>query len=336
MTITDDLASPGITATSPLDPPSPPCRSLSPRPRAHWTHGVVEVDQGVRLHYVVEGEGEPVVLLPGWPQSWYAWRFVIPLLVAEGRQVFALDPRGFGDSDLPPEGYSLAQGAHDLHVFLRQLGLDQPGGVDIVSHDIGSWLAHAHAVTYPADVKRLVLSDAYIPGASPAPSADWPDIDLVRRQWHFYFNRVEGLPEALIHGKEREFLTWFFGPAKLVRTWTIEPDAFEEYLRVFRRPGAVRAGLSYYRDAFSPQGRSASAQRRGEKLPMPVLTLGGEHADADNLYKTVREQAAQLDHQVFSGVGHHLPEECPEEMAASISAFWRRFPFGEAPVDPCP
>jgi pimeloyl-ACP methyl ester carboxylesterase len=290
------------------------------------THGVVEVDAGVRLHYVVEGVGEPVVLLPGWPQSWCAWRHLMPLLAAEQRQVIAVDPRGLGDSDLPADGFSLAQGAHDLHVFLQQLGLDRPGGVDVVSHDIGSWLAHAHAVTYPDDVKRLVLSDAFIPGVSPAPPGGYPSISMVHRQWHFAFNRVEGLPEALIHGKEREFLTWFFGPAKLVRTWTIDPEAFEEYLRVFRRPGAVRAGLMYYREAFSPEGLAASERRSRAPLTMPVLTLGGEHADADNLYETVRGTAAELSHEVFAGVGHHLPEECPEEMAAAIRTFWSRFP----------
>jgi pimeloyl-ACP methyl ester carboxylesterase len=303
-----------------------PVRSLATRALSGWTHGVAQVDESVRLHYVVEGAGEPVVLLPGWPQSWYAWRHLVPLLVAEGRQVVAVDPRGFGDSDLPPDGYSLSQGAHDLHVFLQQLGLDRPGGVDIVSHDVGSWIAHAHATAYPADVRRLVLSDAYIPGVSPPPPGAWPDQSTVHRQWHFFFNRVEGLPEALIQGKERELLTWFFGPAKLVRTWTIDPAAFEEYLRVFRRPGAVRAGLSYYRDAFSPQGLAAGARRSRERLMMPVLTLGGEHADADNLFETVRENATELSHAVFAGVGHHLPEECPEEMAEEIRTFWRRWP----------
>lgn len=313
---------------STLSPASPPYRPHldAVRPPSDWAHGSVPVADGVRLHTVVEGSGEPVVLLPGWPQSWYAWRHVIPLLAAEQRQVVAVDPRGLGDSDLPTDGYSLEQGAHDLHVLLQQLGLDRAGGVDIVSHDTGSWIAHAHAVLYPADVKRLVLADAYIPGASPDPAGGWPDLSVVRRQWHFFFNRVDGLPEALIHGREREFLAWFFGPAKLVRTWTIEPTAFEEFLRVFSRPGAVRAGLTYYREAFSPEGLTAGARRVREPLPMPVLTLGGEHADGDNLYETVRDQAPALDHQVFGGVGHHLPEECPEEMVAAIRAFWSRFP----------
>jgi pimeloyl-ACP methyl ester carboxylesterase len=291
-----------------------------------WEHGLVPVAVGVRIHYVVAGEGEPVILLPGWPQSWYAWRFMIPLLVEAGRRVYALDPRGFGDSDMPTEGYELDTVAHDLHMFINQLALGTDGGVDIVSHDTGSWIAHAHAAAYPDDVKRLVLSDAYIPGVSPDPPAGYPNSQLNARQWHFYFNRVEGLPEALIHGREREFLSWFFGPVKLARTWTIDHGAFEEYLRVFSKPGAVRAGLMYYREVFSDRGRAASAARRQKRLTMPILTLGGEYADADNLFHTMIQFSDDVSNRVFAGIGHHLPEECPEEMTQAIIDFWNERP----------
>jgi pimeloyl-ACP methyl ester carboxylesterase len=307
---------------SPTAPYPAPAGSRSAR-IAGLEHGLVPVAEGVRLHYVVAGEGEPVVLLPGWPQSWYAWRFVIPLLAGQGRRVYALDPRGFGDSDLPADGYDLGTAAMDVHLFIRQLGLGGGVGVDIVSHDVGSWIAHAHAATFPEDVRRLVLSDSYIPGVSPEPPAGYPEMHLVHRQWHFYFNRVEGLPEALIHGREREFLSWFFGPAKLARTWTIDEDAFEEYLRVFSKPGAVRAGLMYYREVFSPSGRAASAERSEKQLPMPILTMGGEYADGDNLFQTMRQFSDDVRNRVFEGIGHHLPEECPEEMVQEILEFWK-------------
>lgn len=309
--------------------PSPPSAgSRSHRVAADIRHGLVPVDADVRLHYVVAGEGDPVVLLPGWPQSWYAWRFVIPQLISAGRRVYAIDPRGFGDSDIPPTGYDLETGAHDLHHFLEQLGLIDVGGVDIVSHDIGSWIAHTHAVIFPDDVRRLVLSDAYIPGVSPPPQG-YPDAQLNARQWHFYFNRVEGLPEALIQGREATFLAWFFGPQKLARTWAIDQDAFAEYLRVFSRPGAVRAGLNYYRAAFSANDIAEANIRGTQTLSMPVLTLGGEYADADNLYHTVRRSCPNVTNEVFDGVGHHIPEECPDEVTQAILRFWRH---GEANV----
>jgi pimeloyl-ACP methyl ester carboxylesterase len=317
--ITDEPAA--RSTPSPTTPSPAPAGSRSARIPG-LEHGLVPVAPEVRLHYVVAGEGAPVVLLPGWPQSWYTWRFVLPLLVAAGRRVYAVDPRGFGDSDMPATGYDLATVATDVHRFIARLGLAGTDGVDVVSHDVGSWIAHAHATTFPGDVRRLVLSDAFIPGVSPEPPAGYPDLLTVHRQWHFYFHRVEGLPEALIHGREREYLAWFFGPAKLARTWTIDEDAFEEYLRVFTRPGAVRAGLMYYREAFSPAGLAASAVRCERPLPMPILTLGGEYADSDNLALTMRRFSDDVRNRVFDGIGHHLPEECPEEMVQEIVGFF--------------
>jgi pimeloyl-ACP methyl ester carboxylesterase len=285
-------------------------------------HGFVRVADDVRLHYTVTGAGEPVLLLPGWPQSWYTWRHMIPPLTDAGRQVYAIDPRGFGDSDMPATGYDLDTLAHDIHTFIDRLDLAGPHGLDVIAHDTGSWIAHALAANHPDDIRRLVLSDAYIPGVSPDPPAGYPDITMVHRQWHFYFNRVEGLPEALIHGREREFLSWFFGPAKIARTWAIDADTFEEYLRVFSKPGAVRAGLMYYREVFSPRGRLASTERKQTRLEMPILTLGGEYADADNLLHTMRPLARHVAGHVFTEVGHHLPEECPDEMVRAILNFW--------------
>ena len=315
-----------IETTTHLAPPSPP----HPAPNDDWRstpglqHGLVPVADGIRLHYVTAGEGEPVVLIPGWPQSWYAWRLMIPLLVRGGRRVYAVDPRGFGDSDQPAEGYDLDTAGNDIHFFIEQLGLSGSHGVDVVSHDVGTWIAHAHAANHPDDVRRLVVSDAHIPGVSPAPPADYPlELETVNRMWHFYFNRLEGLPEALIHGREREFLAWWFGPNKLARTWAIDHEAFEEYLRVFTKPGAARAGLMYYREVFSPRGRAASVVRREKKLDMPILTLGGGYADRDNLLTTMQQFSSNVRGHVFEGIGHHLPEECPAEMADAIFDFWR-------------
>lgn len=309
-----------LPAPTPAAAPPPGSRSLSVDPGIR--HGLVPVAPGVRLHYVVAGEGEPVVLLPGWPQSWFTWRHIIPGLVRAGRTVYALDPRGFGDSDAPVEGYDLDTAADDLHVFMDRLGLLADGGVDIVTHDIGSWIAHAHVVRHPDDVKSIVLSDAYIPGISPDPPSGYPDAGLNARQWHFYFNRVEGLPEMLIQGREREYLSWFFGPVKLARTWAIEPDAFEEYLRVFLRPGIVRAGLNYYREVFNEAGKAASAVRRALPFRAPVLTMGGSYADGDNLFHTMRQFTDDVSNVTFEGVGHHVTEEAPEEMLAAILQFW--------------
>ena len=304
-------------------PPSPAPKASRPLFEIDGLqHGLVPIADDVRLHYVVAGEGEPVLLIPGWPQSWYAWRFVIGLLKDAGRRVYAVDPRGFGDSDKPDQGYDLETVSHDIHVFLDQLGLLGAGGVDIISHDVGTWIGHAHAANYPNDVRRLVVTDATIPGVSPPPPAGYPDRLRNARSWHFGFNRIDGLPEALIHGREREFLTWFFGPFKCTRTWTIDADAFEEYVRVFAAPDAVRSGLMYYREVFSARGLAASAERSKKTLKMPILAMGGADADGDGLLKTMSQFSDNVRSVVFEGIGHHLPEECPEEMTKAILEFW--------------
>lgn len=123
----------------PLSAATPaPAGSPSSRITVPVQHGRVPVADGVGLHYASAGQGPPVELLPGWPQSWYAWRSVIPRLVEQGRKVYAVDTRGFGDSDTPAGGYDLETLGHDIHVFIQRLGLAHEGGVDIVSHDTGS------------------------------------------------------------------------------------------------------------------------------------------------------------------------------------------------------
>ncbi|ALN71911.1 hypothetical protein M673_04230 [Aureimonas sp. AU20] len=290
-------------------------------------HGLVPVGDGVRLHYVTCGEGEPVLLIPGWPQNWYAWRFVIPLLAKAGRRVIAVDPRGFGDSNKPDIGYEIGTAALDIHRLIVGLELSHGKGIDIVSHDVGTWIAHAHAVEHPADVRRLVVTDAFIPGVSPEPPAGFPDRMRNVRTWHFGFNRIEGLAEALVHGREREFLQWFFGPFKCTRTWSIEPAAFEEYLRVFSAPGAVRAGMNYYREAFSAEGLARSSQRCRQRLDMPIFTIGGADADNDGLLRTMSQFASDVTGVVYKGIGHHVPEECPEDLVNDVLAFWEARPI---------
>jgi pimeloyl-ACP methyl ester carboxylesterase len=167
-------------------------------------HHVAKID-GTRFHYVTAGAGEPVLLLPGWPESWIAWRKVLPLLVRAGRSVVVLDPRGFGESDKPAGGYDLDTAARDLHRFLEATNLASAGGIDIIAHDVGTWIAHAHAANYPADVRRLVLTESNIPGVT-AFAGGLPNETANLKSWQFAFNRLNDLPEILVQGREREFL----------------------------------------------------------------------------------------------------------------------------------
>jgi pimeloyl-ACP methyl ester carboxylesterase len=337
-------AASGFLATGAFAERARDMRGLSPRvavvseaaPKlmtaAQNTASIDEVEQhtvrvdGIRFHYVTAGTGEPVLLLPGWPESWIAWRRVLPLLVGAGRKVVVLDPRGFGESDKPAGGYDLDTAARDLHGFLAATDLAAPGGIDIIAHDVGTWIAHAHAVTYPADVKRLVLTESNIPGVTSFASSGIPSEAVNLKSWQFAFNRLNDLPEILVQGHEQAYLAWIFA-TKSFRTGAIEPAALDEYTREYSAPGAMRAGFAWYRANFDAEGLAQAKARAAKRLTMPVLALGGSEGVGDALRATV---ATIGDHVqggsitgAATGCGHFLPEECPDELTDSVLKFWQ-------------
>jgi pimeloyl-ACP methyl ester carboxylesterase len=291
-------------------------------PAKFWTQfrrGTVTI-KGVRLHFVDGGSGAPILLLPGWPQSWYTWRYVMPLLAAAGRRVIALDPRGMGDSDRPASGYDMRTVAADVHGVVEALGLTAGGPLDVVGHDVGTWLGYAYAADWPADVKQLAVFDAALPGVTPPPPAGIPSAEANVKTWHFAFNRLDDLPELLLQGREREFLTWLFR-AKSMRAWTITPADLDEYVRVNAVPGAMRAAFSYYRHILNPEGLEQSRKRAERKLPMPVLAFGADAGVGTTLIDTMRLVTSDVRGGVFAGCGHYMPEEAPRAVAEQIVKF---------------
>jgi pimeloyl-ACP methyl ester carboxylesterase len=291
-------------------------------PATFWTqfrHGTVSVS-GVRLHFVEGGSGPPLLLLPGWPQSWYTWRYVMPLLAAAGRHVIALDPRGMGDSDRPASGYDMQTVAAEIHGAVEALGLTAGGPLDVVGHDIGTWIGYAYAADWPGDIRRLAFFDAALPGITPAPAGGIPSAEVNVKTWHFAFNRLADLPEILLQGREREFLTWLLR-AKAVRAWTITPADLDEYVRVNAAPGATRAALSYYRHAFAPEGLGQGRKRAEHSLVMPVLAFGADAGVGAALIETMRLVATDVHGGVFEGCGHYMPEEAPRAVAERVIRF---------------
>jgi pimeloyl-ACP methyl ester carboxylesterase len=298
-------------------------------------HHVAKID-GTRFHYVTAGAGEPALLLPGWPQSWIAWRKVLPLLVNAGRSVVVLDPRGFGESDKPAGGYDLDTAARDLHRFLEATNLASAGGIDIIAHDVGTWIAHAHAANYPADVRRLVLTESNIPGVT-AFAGGIPSETANLKSWQFAFNRLNDLPEILVQGREREFLAWIFA-TKSIRSYAIDSAALEEYTRQYSAPGAMRAGFAWYRANFNEEGLAQAKARAAKRLTMPILALGGAEGVGDALRATVatlgdRVQGGSIIGRpgpgagsADTGCGHFLPEECPDELTEAVLKFWQSTP----------
>ena len=160
-----------------------------------FSHGTASVN-GIQLHYVIGGHGDHVVLLHGWPETWYAWHRVMP--VSKNYTVVAPDLRGLGDSSKPTTGYDGKTVAEDIHQLVTQLGFKT---IFLVGHDIGTQVAYSYAAAHPADVKRLAVMELTIPGFAPAGRMPL---------WWAIFHQTPDVPEALVQGKEMTYLSWFF------------------------------------------------------------------------------------------------------------------------------
>jgi pimeloyl-ACP methyl ester carboxylesterase len=154
---------------------------------------------GVKLHYLIAGKGDPVVLLHGYAETSHMW---LPLIakLADKHTVIAPDLRGFGESSAPSEGYTKAAMAQDIHALMKSLKYDR---IRLVGHDIGLMVAYAYAAQYPGEVDRLVLMEAFLPGVG-----DWNNVFLLRDLWHFHF--YGKTPLALVTGRERIYLEHFW------------------------------------------------------------------------------------------------------------------------------
>jgi pimeloyl-ACP methyl ester carboxylesterase len=270
----------------------------------------------VRLHYAEAGapDSPPLVLLHGWPQTWREWSAVIPRLAAD-YWVIAPDLRGLGDSSRPRTGYDARSVAQDIAQLMDHLRLPT---VRLVGHDLGALVAYALASGWRERISALAIVDVVLPGfgleklVKLAPDGSWGI-------WHFAFHGAADIAEFLIAGREREYMRWFF------RNMAYNPDAIspeqeDHYVLAYSQPGAMRAGLSYYRAFYEDgvQNRSASAV----KLKIPVLALGGSASVATMVGDEMRIVADDVTGEVVPDSGHWIPEEQPEWLAKRLLAFF--------------
>ncbi|MBF6616325.1 MAG: alpha/beta fold hydrolase [Candidimonas sp.] len=274
----------------------------------------------VNLHYVEGGNGPPVLLIPGWPQSWYAWRYVMPRLADAGYRVVAIDPRGMGESDAPVGSYDMTTVSTELHHFAGKVGLLENGPIDVVGHDVGSWIAYAWAADWRSDIRRVAMFDALVPGLSAARS-DLPAEEANLRSWHFSFNQLDELPQLLIAGREEVFLTWLFH-AKALQPWTITAEDIAIYARQLAAPGALRAVTGYYQSALSPTGVAANRLRAKKRLDIPVLAVGAERGVGDRIVDALRSLAEDVQGDVILNAGHYLPEEASNRVSELLVGFF--------------
>jgi microsomal epoxide hydrolase len=272
---------------------------------------------GVPLNVLEGGAGPLLVLVPGWPQSWYAWRKLMPTLAADYR-VVVFDPPGLGGQPAPATGgCDTANIASHIDPLLNALGASD---CLLVTHDIGCWIGYAYAVRQPRRVRKLVLVDAAIPGLAP-PEVYKMTPDRLARTWHFAFNYLPELPEMLITGREREFLSWLFRSKSVDWTKAFDQAAIDEYTRIYAAPGSWSNGLRYYRDIFASIAQNQETAKT--KLPMPVLAIGGEIGIGAAMRQSLDGLAENLQGAVIPKCGHYVPEEAPGELLALTSPFLR-------------
>ena len=276
-----------------------------------FSHNTISVN-GIQMHYVIGGHGYPVVLLHGWPETWYAWHKVMPAL-AKNYTVIAPDLRGLGDSSKPATGYDGKTLAEDIHQLVTKLGFKT---IFLVGHDWGTQVAYSYAAVHPTEVKRLAVMELTIPGFAPPGR---PPL------WWGIFHQTPDIPEALVQGKELIYLSWFlhnlpFNPAAITQA------DINEYVSHYSAPGAMRAGFEYYR-AF-PQDAIQNQNYSKTKLTMPVLALGGGYLPlfGGNITMPIvygmKLLAQNVRGIIVPNSGHYIAEEQPDVVVKLLNTFF--------------
>jgi len=294
--------------------PVPPARADSNRRLpAGFTEQRVHAGD-IHLNYVRGGHGPTLVLLHGYPETWFMWRKVLPAL-AEHFTVIAPDNRGSGNSDAPATGYDKQTLAADVHGVLAKLGLNHD--IRLVGHDIGTMIAYAYAAAYPSEVTKLVLSEAPIPDpiiytfSSLTPHG--PGL------WNFgFFSLTNEMPEQLVRGREELWVDKFTDTLE-VRKDGVGPIEVKEFAKYLRDPAHLRASFAYFR-AF-PQDVAANAENIKTKLTMPVLAIGASASLGELEATQVRHYATNVTGAVVADSGHWIYEERPAYTTALLLDF---------------
>jgi len=266
-----------------------------------------EID-GVKLHYMTGGHGPSIILLHGYAETSRMWTPILPLL-GEKFTVIAPDLPGIGDSAIPKDGLDMKTAAIRMHALVRSLGIQK---AEVVGHDIGLMVAYAYAAQFPAEVTKLVVMDAFLPGV-----AGWEAIYNDPNIWHFRFHGPT--PEALVQGRERLFFEYFWNDLAADKTRSIPEADRKAYTAAYSQPGRMRAGWAYF--VSFQQAAKDFAQLSQTKLSMPVLVIGGEKSLGDALAQQMKLVASDVTVVVLKDTGHWVLEERPKETTEALVKF---------------
>ncbi|MGF6492148.1 pimeloyl-ACP methyl ester carboxylesterase [Luteibacter sp. 621] len=273
---------------------------------------------GIHLHYVAGGAGPLIVLLPGWPETWWSYHKVMPEL-ARTHRVVAVDLRGMGASDKPTGGFDKKTMAQDIAELIKTLG---GGKTDVVGHDIGAMVAFSLAVNHPEVVNKLVLLDVGHPSKGYLQLKMLPDAgtfaDKIDEEhpylWWFAFHQVKGLPEDLMEGREDREQAWFFHYMTKNEA-AIDARDRAVYKAAYASRDAIRASNGWYQ-AFS---QDIADSETYAKLTMPVLGLGGP--GYTRLKASLEATATTSTTYRVEGSGHFIAEEKPDALLTYLTEF---------------
>jgi len=278
-----------------------------PRADKATKSSAVKID-GKKIHYLTAGQGPALIFLHGYTQTSRMWRPLIDKL-KDKFTVIAPDLPGIGDSDIPKDGSDMKTAAIRIHALAKSLGVTK---ARVVGHDIGLMVAYAYAAQFSAEVEKLVVMDAFLPGV-----AGWELAYNDDNLWHFRFHGPT--PEALVKGREKIYFAYFWNDLAADKTRSLSASDRKAYVEAYSRPGRMRAGWAYF--AAWPDTAKDFAQMAKTKLTMPVLSIAGEKASAAILVPQMKLVATNVTAVDLKDTGHWLMEERPQETMEALIAF---------------
>jgi pimeloyl-ACP methyl ester carboxylesterase len=290
-----------ITASPVLiEPASPP---------SNFKHQTATVN-GVNIHYVIGGQGDPLVLVHGFGQNWFMWNRFLPE-ISKHFTVIVPDLRGVGESSKPAEGYDKKTMATDIHELVKKLGYQS---INLAGHDIGLMVAYAYAAQYGSEVKKLALLDALIPGVDPV----WTDLN--GKLWWFGFFAWPASGQ-IVDGKAKEFLTNFWPVVGHVND-AFSKEETDEFIRAYSVPGATTGSFHWF-GAFSQDAEDNRAFMK-HKLKMPLLAMSGEFSAASYFGDHCKLVADNVKEVVIKGAGHWISQEGTDQVLKGLEDFFEK------------
>jgi len=236
------------------------------------------------------------------------WNPILPMLSAKFT-VIAPDLPGIGDSSIPSGEIDMKAAAIQIHDLVRSLGVMK---ARVVGHDIGLMVAYAYAAQFPAEVDKLVVMDAFLPGVQ-----GWEPIYDNPNYWHFRFNGPT--PEALVKGRENVYFAYFWNDLAADKDHSIPDSDRKAYLAAYSRPGRMRSSWQYF--VSWPQTAKDFEQMSKTKLTMPVLSIGGDKSLGAALGEQMKLVASNVTVVIVKDSGHWILEEQPKQTTDDLVNF---------------